>query len=141
MSSFIFDIPADHTPLKAKDIRDQFNVLAVNHITSDPNFPRNPRDGMLRVFSPDGVTVALQLFFGTWRNLYINVGTQARKQEQIFTSLAQWVFDHNLGTYPIVQVYDSSGREIIPEHVDHISTNRVIVTHSAITSGKIIVVG
>lgn len=45
---------------------------------------------------------------------------------------------HNFGAYPIVQVIDESGIELIPLNVTHTNTNEFVVTFVEETSGTII---
>lgn len=142
---FRFGIPVGHKGVKSDEVRDNFEALATTNATSREDEPKSPRNGMLRVFAPeDSGAVLLQLFWNSWRTLLCVGGTitAAMRTDKAFTSSTNWVFDHNLGDYSIVQCIDTTTNEVIhPEKIEHASVNRVIVTHSRPVTGKIIVVG
>jgi len=141
---FKFGIPVDHKAVKAKDIRNLLEALATTNATSQADQPEDPRDGMLRIYAPEGAQVALQLYWSTWRTLIGNIssGAATQRKEKSFTSLVIWLFDHNLGVEPLVQCVElATGEVIYPGKIEHANENRVVVTHTAPVSGKIIVVG
>jgi hypothetical protein len=142
---FNFGIPRAHSAATAREIADNLTALAQNNFTVDEGLPHNPRNGMFRVNALDSTNVRLQMYYeGAWRTLIENIesiigGVQRKEQE--FDTLAVWIFDHNLGRFPIVQVLSDVGEVVLPEKIEHASLNRVIVTHSENQSGSIIVVG
>ena len=141
---FIFDIPVTDSPQKAVEIRNNLNALGVNNATANADFPRDPRDGMTRVLEASPSVIKFQLFWGTsWRTIadFSGLSTSARRSSQNFVSTDVWVFDHNLGVKPLVQVILATGAVVFPLSVVHANDNRVIITHTAAQSGTIIVVG
>jgi hypothetical protein len=57
---------------------------------------------------------------------------------QTFTSVTGVTITHNFGTYPLVQLLDSSGYEFIPLQVQHTTLNSFTVTFASSKSGTII---
>jgi len=142
---FEFDLPVPNSSVLAQEVRSNFNSLGTLNITANPDAPTNPRNGMPRLYMESTTSALFQIYFeGAWVTLAVlGSGTvaQARRKSQSFSSQSQWIFDHNLGLRPLVQVVLATGEVVLPEKIEHASVDRVIVTHAAPESGEIIVVG
>lgn len=53
------------------------------------------------------------------------------------TPSASWVINHNLGTYPDVEVIDSSGAAVLAT-VDHPDANNTVISFIGATAGRAI---
>lgn len=142
---FIFDLPRYKSPTLSQEVKNNLNALAQNNYTVSEELPKNPRNGMFRFNASDENDIRLQYYYnGSWRTLFGNLeggATQARRKAESFASLDTWVFDHNLGLRPVVQVVNASGEVVHPFKIEHSSVDRVTVTHSTAQSGEIIVLG
>ena len=142
---FIFDLPIPDTLVIAEEMRRNLNALGVTNITPDPALPRNPREGMLRILTEYPSNVRLQFFFSSsWVTILTNIQagiSVVQRLEFNFVNLQQWIIDHNLGQYPIVQVFRNDGQIITPSTMQHASVNRVIVEHGAPKTGTAIIIG
>ena len=144
MTAFTFDVPVSDSPLKSRSIRDNFNAIGTLNITDNPILPKNPRDGMPRVFTGDMNNIKFQVFLnGVWVTVLEHLAevVNGRKEEFNFTALAVWTVTHNWGSYPSVVCLNSLNREIVPGDVQHVSINRVVITHSVSITGKMILRG
>ena len=145
-NTFIFDTPRSGTAAIASRLRENFNALGVNNYTVSANEPPNPRPGMTRFYEQADSSVLFQVYLNTaWQTILTLNSTSAAGdavyKSQTFASMAVWDYTHNLGIEPMVQVLDGSGEVVHPQKIQHVSVDRVIVTHSAAIAGKIIVVG
>lgn len=52
-------------------------------------------------------------------------------EDQLTVSVASWTINHELGYYPLVRVYNTSGNEIDPSSVIHTSVMQTVITFSA----------
>lgn len=145
-NTFAFDTPKNGAVALASRLRENFNALGVNNYTVSAGLPPHPRNGMLRFYEQADSSVLFQVYLNSaWQTiLTLNSASAAGEavyKSETFASLAVWDYEHNLGIEPMVQVLDSSGEVVHPEKIQHVSVDRVIVTHSAAITGKIIVVG
>ena len=63
-------------------------------------------------------------------------GTGSTKKLDQSVAATTWSFAHNLNElYPIIQVYDNSGDQIIPERVESVDTNNAKIYFSTTTAG------
>tara|TARA_B110000503_G_scaffold4643_1_gene6117 strand:+ start:1111 stop:4113 length:3003 start_codon:yes stop_codon:yes gene_type:complete len=63
-------------------------------------------------------------------------GTGSTKKLNQTVAAATWSFQHNLDeVYPIVQVYDSTGDQLLPERVESIDANNIKLYFAEATSG------
>jgi hypothetical protein len=145
MEQFRFDLPQNNTMATAKLIRENFEALGRSNYTTDPEYPKTPRNGMLRIYYDKVLKIVyLQTYIDGWITLFQtgNATKSARVKEKSFdTATPTWVFDHDLGNFPSTEVLDNEGNVVVPESITHASVNRVIVQHRLGITGKIIVVG
>jgi len=116
---FEYDRPLEKAPVDAVEMRNLFTALAQSHYTTDEDFPTAPRVGMVRLNAADATNVKLEIFQGdTWRvalqNIQGGVAAPAKQVVQVTTALSAWTIDHNLGSQPLVQVYDTAFRQMTP---------------------------
>lgn len=65
-------------------------------------------------------------------------GSSGQTREQAFlTPQAQWIFNHNLGYYPSIEIL-SLARQEVSAQVDHISANQVRVSFNNPFAGYIL---
>jgi len=155
---FRFERPATKTPALSSEVRDNFTALGQTNLSSDPDVPDSTqrRDGMMRVLNEDPNNVKLQMFYDTnWRTLFQQLQLGYPAPAKIITKvdspgLAVWQIDHNLGSQPIVQVFDLTWRQLqavplapgVDQYIlQHSTENRVIITHPAAQDGYAVVVG
>jgi hypothetical protein len=58
-----------------------------------------------------------------------------------FTSVTYSTVNHNSGAYPLVQILDNYGQNLIPESIEHVSTNTFNVYFTTASTGTIITGG
>ncbi len=143
-----WDDPAFKTALLSKTVRENFGWLARTFITTDPNLPANPREGMPRVLGDDENNVKLQYYIqGTWRTVlqHLELGVPAPQKQviQITPAATVWTIDHNLGGPVLCMAFDTSWREIQAADIQQVGVpiNRVIVTHAAPEDGWLVIIG
>ena len=121
---FQYNIPADQTPARSSEVRENFRALMRNQYTTDPAHPASPQEHEFRLLD-DHTTPALtgnlrlQVYLGgTWRevlqNLQLGFAAPSKVVSAAFNAVAlnPWVVDHNLGSKPVVQVFDSSWNQL-----------------------------
>ena len=132
---FQFDRPLARGPVASAEVRGLFTALGQTNYTTDPTFPAAPRVGMQRINAADPNNIKWEVFQGTpgvWRTLLQNVQggviTPAKQIVQVVAPTTTWTIDHNLGTQPIVQVFDASFRQMVPVNTpqrDYLSFGRL----------------
>ena len=85
----------------------------------------------------DGITNQALVTDGAGQFTYGDIfGTGSTKKLNQSVAAATWSFAHSLNElYPIVQVYDSTGDQIIPERVESIDVNNVKLYFAEATAG------
>lgn len=118
---FRYDRPLQGSPTLSSEMRDYLQALARTHYTDNGIYPEAPRLGQLRIFADPGppLNVRLQWYDGAiWRTLLQNIeGGQAAPAKQIVdvnVATDVWTIDHNLGSQPLVQVFDSTWKAMQP---------------------------
>lgn len=115
-----FGIPAEQTPARSAEIRNAMEAIARTFLTSDAGRPSSPRDGMIRALN-DGGNYRLQFRIGgDWQNFLQHIEDDIPAPAKLV--LAQfaavpstvWVVDHNLGSKPMAQVFDTSYNMLRP---------------------------
>lgn len=124
---FLYDRPVQGGPSLSEEMRNNFRALAQTFYGTDAANPVAPRIGQFRVLREEppafAVTnVKVQWFDGAvWRTLLqgIEGGIPAPTKliVDITAPLAVWTIDHNLGSFPLVQVLNASGQEMVPFNV------------------------
>src|ERR1700676_1240437 len=114
---YTFDAPAAGSPQVSQLIRNNLEALARTNLTNDPTVPNPAREGMARVYVDNTGKYFLQYFLlGQWRTVAQGIQTGIPVgSKQIFkftTAVNPWTITHNDGTQPLIQVYDSSFREL-----------------------------
>lgn len=115
---YTFDQPASGSQQLSLLIRNNFEALSRNNFGTDPNFPKNAREGMERIRKdPSTGTYYLEFFLaGAWqiaaRGLQLGTPMAAKKLFQFSTPVSVWNLTHNLGSQPIVQVFDPSWTQL-----------------------------
>jgi hypothetical protein len=153
---FIFDEPQAGAPQRSQEVRNNFEAVVRANFGTDPTKPAVARDGMSRVLK-DGITgvVRLQYYLnGGWRTfgqfLELGVPVGTKKIFQFTPASTPWTITHNLGSQPLVQVYDATYKQLqaVPAApgadqyiLQHSGSNVTIVTHAAPASGYAIVLG
>jgi hypothetical protein len=153
---FQFGVPAEGAPRTSQPVRDNFTALGQTHYTTDEGYPASPRKGMMRILlDPADSIHRLQWFDGsTWRSMLqrIEGGTPAPVKVIVDVNAAAttWTVDHNLGSKPLVQVFDATWIQRQPisaapgagQYVlTHVNDNRFTVTHSGAVTGHVIILG
>jgi|CXWL01.1.fsa_nt_gi hypothetical protein len=163
---FLFDRPAQGTPVLSSEIRDNLQAVARTNLSSDPAFPANPRTGMLRFLTEDPLNYKLQAWLeqsgggAAWRDLlqYVNLGIAAPAKLVFDITVPplvnSWTIDHNLGSYPLVQPFNSAGYQFgvlgqgfVPAAnqclIQQVTLNRVVITFAPATfpTGFVVIVG
>jgi hypothetical protein len=152
---FQFDQPPEGGPRTSAEMRDNFNALGQTNYGDDEDYPAAPRKGMLRILK-DGANTKFQWYDGaTWRDMLqrIEGGVPAPVKVIVDVTVAAtvWTVDHNLGSQPLVQVFDASWnqRQVVPPGpvaadqylLTHVNTNRFTVTHSGAVTGHVVILG
>jgi hypothetical protein len=85
----------------------------------------------------DGITNQALVTDGAGQFTYGDIfGTGSTKKLNQSVAAATWSFQHDLNElYPIVQVYDSTGDQLIPERVESIDVNNVKLYFATDTAG------
>lgn len=117
-----YGIPAEQTPARSAEIRNALEALARTFYSTDDAIPQNPRDGQMRIFDEVGLgnTKLQWRFGGDWQTVLQNVQNDVpAPSKQVaagFAAVASspWVVDHNLGSKPLVQVFDLSYNQLQP---------------------------
>ncbi len=142
---FEFDKPQPGTPADATLLARLLAALAQNNLTVDTRYPMNPRDGMFRINASNQNNVTLEM---RWQNAWIvllqNIaggGSVLSWTRHEFTALSVWTVTHNRGRHPLVQVFDDTGMMLLPVSIQHVNNNQVVITHGAVYSGEVIVIG
>ena len=98
------------------------------------DFPANPTVGEL-VLKNKHLMICVDVVDGLpyWVNL-VNELTMYRHDQTV--PALEWTIDHNLNSnFPIVQVYDASGNQVIPDNINCSNVNRVTVTFNMPVAG------
>lgn len=154
---FLFDRPVQGGPPLSEEMRNNFEALARTMLTDSDAYPSAPRKGMVRIFEdagPPAVTKYQWYDGGTWRTMLQKieggVAAPAKLLIDITTPLAVWTIDHNLGSRPVVQVFDSPWNQLQPVFgapgagqysLLHVNENRVVITHPGAQDGHAIILG
>ena len=151
---FIFDEPQAGAPQRSQEVRNNFEAVARTNFGTDSTKPIAPREGMSRLLKV-GTTVYLQYFLnGGWRTfaqaLELGVPVGTKKIFTFSTAINPLTLTHNLGSPPLVQIYDNTykQRQVVPfapgpdQYIlQHSGPNVTIVTHAAPATGFAIVLG
>ena len=78
---------------------------------------------------------------GNLSTYLISLATAPKQYTQTFTTQTSVTVTHNLGLYPLVQVLDNSGNVIIPDTINHGSTNAFTVSFTPALTGTIVYMG
>jgi len=112
---FQFDRPLERAVVDARLVREMFTALAQTNYTSSAAYPNAPRIGMLRISAVDPSNIKLEVFVGAplqWRtllqNIQLGVAVPVKQIVQFAVPSLTWTVDHNLGSQPLVQVFDAS---------------------------------
>lgn len=124
---FLYDRPPQGAPSLSSEVRDNFSALAQSHYGTDPANPTAPRIGHVRILREEPPAFAVtnvkyQWFDGAiWRTLLqrLEGGIPAPTKliVDVSTPLTIWTIDHNLGSFPIVQIVNAAGQELVPYNV------------------------
>jgi len=153
--NFNFDQPAaapqGEVPLASQVVRENFNAIGTLNWTTDPAFPKNPRNGMPRILANDPSNLELQVHYdGAWRTVLehfevILAGAKIAKHLEAAFTTAVWTIDHNFGTRPVVQCFDNTNSLVVPAIIQHVQVAgewaRTIVTHAGPVIGYAVLVG
>jgi hypothetical protein len=94
-------------------------------LQTETDFPLDPIVGRV-IFRNKRVWSCIENITPTWVPLGGQVDTYVHVQDQTDTV---WSVEHNLdAAVPVVQIYDDNGNMIIPEDVEIIDENNVVVT-------------
>ena len=96
--------------------------------------PTSPTEGEMYYDSDDS---NLYIYDGSQWNR-VGEADQVIKYTQDFTSQTSVVVAHNLGSNPIVQVYDGSGVVLVADTITHDSVNQTTVTFGVAQTGTIL---
>lgn len=118
---FTYGTPRTSSAATSQEVRDNFEALAQNHLTTDPDKPLDRRDGQFRVNRVDLTNSKLQMWLdGNWRTLLqqiqLDIAAPVKNIVQFSTASASWVVDHNLGSQVVAQVFDSLFVKLVPVH-------------------------
>jgi len=154
---FQYDTPEQNTPNISQEMRDNFEGVARTFLTDDDALPAAPREGQQRIFKDAGppASTKLQWYDGaTWRTLIqrIEGGVAAPLKQIVDVTVPQttWTIDHNIGSYPVVQVFDNTWNQfqVVPTApganqylLVHVNENRVVITHTGAQDGHVIILG
>jgi len=116
---FRYGRPVEGAFMDAVEMREYLTALARTHYTTDADNPNNAQDGQPRFNAVDPDNVKLEFWLnGAWRTALqgIDKGIAApvKSIAQFDTAGVSWVIDHNLGSQPLVQVYDSTFQQLRP---------------------------
>lgn len=116
---FQYGVPGQNTPSLSAEIRDNFEAVARTFLTNDGALPAAARAGQVRIFQDPGppANTKLEWYDGaTWRTLLQRIeGGVAAPLKQIVdftTPQTTWTIDHNIGSRPLVQVFDTAARQL-----------------------------
>jgi hypothetical protein len=125
---FQFDRPLVGAQVDAVLMQGLLEALARTNFTTDTAYPSAPREGMLRINASDSSNVKLEVFQGspgTWKvllqHLETGVASPTKQIIQFLTPQTSWLVDHNLGSQPIVQTFDS-GFNLLTAGVSSLAT-------------------
>jgi hypothetical protein len=120
---FQYDVPGQDSPAGSKEMRDNYEGIARTFLTTVDARPAAPREGQRRIFKDPGppANVKYQWYDGaTWRTLLqqIEGGVAAPLKQIVEFNIAQtvWTINHNIGSQPLVQVFDTARRQLQPIH-------------------------
>ena len=121
------------------DIALNQNQLQKAVLELENDWPSTPKVGQL-LFKNKIVYICIEVATGTpvWIPLTRELNCYFYMQPNALTT---WTIDHGLqsGT-PIVQVYDNANKTIIPDGVEVITDNQVVVTFTNGTAGRAVVI-
>lgn len=153
---YIFDQPASGTPARSQEMRNNFEAVVRNNFGTDASKPPVAREGMSRILK-DATTGAVKLQYylnGAWvtfgQNLELGVPVGSKKIFQFASAVSPWTITHNLGSQPLVQIFDVTftQRQVVPSApgagqyiLQHSGPDVTIVTFSAPATGYAIVLG
>lgn len=156
-SLFIFGEPQSGAPRRSQEIRNNFEAVARMNITADPSLPKNPHEGMSRILmdlSPANNWLWQLYLEGQWRTQLSRINSsQSGVSRRTFTfgsAVNPWVIQHNSGNQPLVQIFDSTFKQmqVVPFGpgpgqfiLQHADANRCNVTFAGPTTGFAIVIG
>lgn len=122
---FTHDVPIAQAVLDAVEVRNNFTALARTLYTTDPVNPLDKRQGMMRILADpaEAPNKKLQAFLdGDWRTLLQNIAAgiaaPVKQIVQIAAASNSWVVDHNLGSQPLVQIYDATFKKLEAKSVN-----------------------
>jgi len=121
---FLYGRPVEGAFVDAEEMRNNLTALARTHYTTDVLYPLNAQDGQPRINAVDPNNIKFQVFIsGAWRTVLqqVDKGVAAPVKNiwQFDTAGAAWIIDHNLGSQPLVQIYDAAFNLLTPVPVTH----------------------
>lgn len=105
---------------------------------TETNFPDVPKPGRI-VFKGKRVYICIEIASGTpaWVPLTNEVDSYVHTETSLTTT---WNVIHNLNTTtPLVQLYDENYSQIIPDSIEIVSNNEILVTMGDAMQGRAIV--
>lgn len=121
---FRFGVPVAGAPATSQEIRENFEALAQNCYTTNPDFPSSPREYQTRILNDimDPVqagNLRMQVYVGgAWRDVMQHleggVAAPAKLYAEFTTPAVVWTVDHNLGSKPVALVFDATWRQLQP---------------------------
>lgn len=110
----VYGLPVADSFVTSLQMRQQLEALARNFYSTSSANPQENRSGQIRVLADDPTNVKIQVYLnGVYRTFAQSVqdGVAAPikqiVQVPVGTPLAQWTINHNLGTQPVVLVFDT----------------------------------
>lgn len=115
-----------------------FNQLQNAALATSTNFPATPIPGLMH-FMNKKMYICAEIAAGlpVWIPVTQEVNTYVHDQA---SASSAWTINHSLNTASaFVQVYDASGRSVIPDYIDDSIFNQVTVMFSIAQAGRAVV--
>lgn len=118
--AFVYGIPSAQTPTRSAEVRANFEALARTSFTEDPNFPPSPKEGQQRIRRDPltGIYYLEAFITGSWvimlQNIQFGFAAPTKQIVDVPAALTTWQIDHNLNSFPIVQVFNSANQMLTP---------------------------
>jgi len=113
---FIKGLPGTGTNAQSEEMRNQLQALKQMFYTNDESKPEtaqlDPGQPRVNVFDPNNIKLEFYLN-GGWRTVlqFMQLGLKLPAlRSQAFDTQTQWIYDHNLGLKPLVQVVNAAGQ-------------------------------
>lgn len=120
------------------DLNLRGNALSNFYIKPDTEFPANPQPGQM-VFRRKKLYICAEIKVGlpVWLPLTQELEAYIHQQN---APLQAWTISHNLNcATPFVQVYDETGRMVVPDYIDGSTKNQVVISFSTAQAGTAII--